>query len=330
MGLRDIALSAHATAAPTHALCFTSLMFDSSDLPPVRVRIRSSRNGVTSLPLTPCCSASLRARLMAASTSAPSAAADSGMGTPSTRPPPSCSWWEAAIIAAASPGVFTLHGALQPLCGVKKAGNSSVPYAATHTPCVSKYSSVRGMSRTDLAPAQMTATGVRASSVRSAEMSMLTSPPLCTPPMPPVTNTLMPASAASSIVADTVVAPSSRCDSTRGRSRLLTFLTAWPPRAMCSSWWRSRPMQGCPAMMAIVAGTAPFSDTTCSTSRAVCRLLGYGMPWLMIVLSRATTAFPARRAACTAGEMFRSSGVFIVVTMETGRWLAGWLFTITG
>ena len=31
---------------------------------------------------------------------------------------------------------------------------------------------------TDLAPAQMTATGVRASSVRSAEMSIVTSPPL--------------------------------------------------------------------------------------------------------------------------------------------------------
>jgi hypothetical protein len=40
------------------------------------------------------------------------------------------------------------------------------------------------MSRTVFTPAQMTATGVRASSVRSAEMSKLCSPPRWTPPMP--------------------------------------------------------------------------------------------------------------------------------------------------
>jgi hypothetical protein len=45
-------------------------------------------------------------------------------------------------------GLSTRHGALQPLCGVKKAGNSSAWYAATHTPCVSRNSSVRGMSST--------------------------------------------------------------------------------------------------------------------------------------------------------------------------------------
>lgn len=50
--------------------------------------------------------------------------------------------------------------------------------------CVSRYSSVLGMSRMDLAPAQTTATGERANSVRSLDTSMLVSPPLCTPPMP--------------------------------------------------------------------------------------------------------------------------------------------------
>ena len=78
---------------------------------------------------------------------------------------------------------------------------------------------------TDLAPAQMTATGVFASSVRSAEMSIVTSPPRCTPPIPPVTKTRIPASAASSMVADTVVAPSSRCAQTKGRSRRDTLRT---------------------------------------------------------------------------------------------------------
>ena len=49
---------------------------------------------------------------------------------------------------------------------------------------VSKYSNVRGMSRTDLTPAQIVATGVRPSSVRSADTSMEISAPLCTPPIP--------------------------------------------------------------------------------------------------------------------------------------------------
>ena len=34
---------------------------------------------------------------------------------------------------------------------------------------------------------------------------------------------------------------------------------------------------------AIVAGMAPFARTTASTPRAVCRLSGKGMPWVMIV-----------------------------------------------
>ena len=63
------------------------------------------------------------------------------------------------------------------------------------------------MSRIALAPAETTITGVRASSSRSAEMSKLFSAPLCTPPMPPVANTLMPARCAAIIVAATVVPP---------------------------------------------------------------------------------------------------------------------------
>ena len=63
------------------------------------------------------------------------------------------------------------------------------------------------MSRIDFTPAQTTATSVWPSSVRSAEMSKLVSAPRCTPPSPPVTKTRMPASAASRIVAATVVAP---------------------------------------------------------------------------------------------------------------------------
>jgi len=43
-----------------------------------------------------------------------------------------------------------------------------------------------------LAPAQITATGVCPNSIRSADMSKVSSAPLCTPPIPPVTNTLIP------------------------------------------------------------------------------------------------------------------------------------------
>lgn len=49
---------------------------------------------------------------------------------------------------------------------------------------VSRYSSVRGMSSMDFAPAQTTAIGDLLNSVRSLETSMLLSPPLWTPPIP--------------------------------------------------------------------------------------------------------------------------------------------------
>ena len=63
------------------------------------------------------------------------------------------------------------------------------------------------MSRIDLTPAEITATSVRDSSVRSADTSIELSAPWCTPPSPPVTKTRMPASPAIRIVLATVVAP---------------------------------------------------------------------------------------------------------------------------
>ena len=38
------------------------------------------------------------------------------------------------------------------------------------------------------------------------------------------------------------------------------------------------PMHGCPCIIAMVAGTAPCREMTSSTSSAVCRFCGYGMP----------------------------------------------------
>ena len=78
----------------------------------------------------------------------------------------------------------------------------------------------------DFAPAHTTSTGVWASSSRSAEMSMVTSAPRCTPPMPPVANTRIPARAAMIIVVATVVAPSSPRAISTGRSRREALVTA--------------------------------------------------------------------------------------------------------
>ena len=107
--------------------------------------------------------------------------------------------------SAASAALSTRSGARNPLLRLKKPGSSSVPQATTGTPRVSSTSRVRGTSRIDLGPAHTTATGVRASSSRSAEMSIDSCPPRWTPPMPPVAKTPMPASCAAIMVADTVV-----------------------------------------------------------------------------------------------------------------------------
>ena len=108
---------------------------------------------------------------------------------------------------AHSSGVSHLKGAFIPDDLVKKSGKSFEPIETTGTPIVSKYSRVFGISRIDLTPAQMTPTGVFESSRRSAEMSKVYSAPRCTPPIPPVTNILIPARLARYIVPATVVEP---------------------------------------------------------------------------------------------------------------------------
>src|SRR5216684_3495757 len=63
------------------------------------------------------------------------------------------------------------------------------------------------MSRMDFTPAETTVIGVLDSTVRSADSSKVSLAPRCTPPRPPVANTRMPARAASTDVAATVVPP---------------------------------------------------------------------------------------------------------------------------
>lgn len=104
------------------------------------------------------------------------------------------------------------------------------------------------MSRILLAPAHTTINGVRARSTRSALTSIVCSPPRCTPPIPPVTNTPMfgDAAAASTAVPDTVVAALRPSPTATARSRRDAFVKPSAPTARsCNSrvsspiLWRS-------------------------------------------------------------------------------------------
>jgi hypothetical protein len=86
-----------------------------------------------------------------------------------------------------------------------------------------------------------------------------------------------------SIVAATVVAPGARVAITNARSRREHFCALWPSLPSVSSSAAVRPTRIMPSRMAIVAGVAPLSRTTCSTSRAVATLAGYGIPCEMMV-----------------------------------------------
>ena len=118
--------------------------------------------------------------------------------------------------------------------------------------------------------------------------------------MPPVAKTWMPAIFARIIVVATVVAPVSFCATTIGRSRRLTLSTPFASHMRTSSS-SVRPHLRRPSMIAIVAGIAPCSRMIFSTSRAKLRFSGYGMPWLRMVLSSATTGLPVRTASSISG-----------------------------
>ena len=192
--------------------------------PVVDPAIWARRNGVIAFPLTSPVAASCKPSLMASSITRGSASCSAGTGTATTTPlvRPVDQWaFKNEAVSAASPERVVV-GRLVPR--VQNSGNTSVPWPITGTPSVSRYSSVRGMSRIAFAPAQTTATGIVPRAVRSAE----TSPdsPRCTPPMPPVANTRIPARWAANKVAATVVAPGRPAARTHPMSRRLTFTTS--------------------------------------------------------------------------------------------------------
>src|SRR3990170_7108321 len=55
-----------------------------------------------------------------------------------------------------------------------------------------------------------------------------------------------------------------------------------------------------PPMIAMVAGIAPVFRIMVSTSWAISKLAGYGMPWAMMVDSNATTGLPSASAVETS------------------------------
>lgn len=128
--------------------------------------------------------------------------------------------------------------------------------------------------------------------------------------MPPVTKTSTPAAAAATMVPATVVAPTASppAAATTARSRRLHLRASRPVVATRCSSASARPTRTRPPSTATVAGTAPPSRTMASTSRAVSRLAGYGMPWLMIVDSSATTGAPRSIASATSSLSVTSGG----------------------
>ena len=119
-------------------------------------------------------------------------------------------------------------------------------------------------------------------------------------------NTRIPARAASTDVAATVVPAVRLAAMASPRSRLLTLMTL-ASRAIRSSSASDRPALGTPSMTAMVAGVTPLSASSASNDLAAPRLPGRGRPCEMIVDSSATTGRPASRASLTARD---SSGTW--------------------
>ena len=147
-------------------------------------------------------------------------------------------------------------------------------------------------------------------------MSKVSSAPRCTPPMPPVAKISMPARSAIYIVAATVVPAAPWRAATAARSRRDALTTPPERRASRSSSSRVRPTLKRPLMTAIVAGVAPWLRTAVSSISAVSRLAGYGMPWVMIVDSSATTGRLPASASATSVETSSNDFTFMPIAFS--------------
>ena len=200
-------MSATASCAAILALLRASDKLATTLAPPVAAAIAPNTCGVTPGPTMPASAVDLSAVSITESIMFLSSESASGTGTHARMPPvrPSAKW--ACVYAHNSSTFSTRAGMGKPLECTVNAGKSLQPTPTTGTPSVSRYSSVRGKSRNDFAPAHTVTTGCAASAPKSAEMSPCRCESRCTPPMPPVANTPMPARLASNSDAETVVAP---------------------------------------------------------------------------------------------------------------------------
>ena len=224
--------------------------------PLVNSKIRLSKKGVTALPKTPFLFASACAAVMKLAMRVAGISNSLGIGLHTSMPPCVPNKRRARSNSAMDCASFKRRGMANVLCLDQKAGSTSTPRPMTGTPLVSSTSSVLPRSRIALAPAQTTITGVRDSSSKSAEISKLVSAPICTPPMPPVAKTEMPAKAAPIMVAATVVPAVRFWAMANAKSARETFMA---PLVLASASRSASvsPIFKRPSITAIVAGTAP-------------------------------------------------------------------------
>ena len=163
-------------------------------------------------------------------------------------------------------------------------------------PSDSRSSIVAGTSSSDLMPDETTSASVRASSPRSAEMSMRL--PRCTPPIPPVPRKPMPAARQAASVPPTVVAPTAPWVIAAARSRVPTFRASAVNRSSSES---DRPIRSAPSSTPTVAGRAPASRTARADSSPTANPSPAGKPWATSVVSSATTGARRRSASSTSG-----------------------------
>ena len=130
--------------------------------------------------------------------------------------------------------------------------------------------------------------------------------------MPPVAKISTPASAATNIVAATVVPAVPPRAATAARSRRDALTTPPVSRASRSNAALSSPALNRPSMIATVAGTAPLARTVSSSISAVSRFCGNGMPWVMIVNSSATTGRLSASAEAASAPISSNRAIAIL------------------
>jgi len=178
-------------------------------------------------------------------------------------------------------------------------------YPNTGTPAVSRYSNVASISKIAFGPAHTTNTGVLDSSGKSAEISNGAS--LCTPPIPPVANTLIPDKCAAIIDPATVVPPLPPVAIIGPKSLRLTFHKSGVFASSTTSAGFI-PISTFPCRIPMVAGTAPSDLIIFSTSDESSIFCGNGSPWVTTVVSNATTGLFVFMAEATSSEILKKSG----------------------